>query len=254
MANYHFVYKDVEGASTQWDDIQRKLGNLPPKPPAFKPPSFTPAEDEDSKHKDKAWIDDRTEEQLEDLEDDPDLDDDRFLQEYRKKRLGELTQAAKVQRYGSVVPISGSDFVREVSQAPPDVWVVVILYKDGYPECGLLLQCLEQLATKYPATKFVKIISTDCIPHYPDCNLPTLLVYNNSAVKANYVGLHNFGRRCTPEGVALVLCQSDPVLNDGQSGSEPSSREAVLKGVRQRLIEKVVRDHEDDDDDGSSSD
>ncbi|KAI8030096.1 Signal peptide peptidase [Camellia lanceoleosa] len=54
MANYHFVYKDVEGASTQWDDIQRKLGNLPPKPPAFKPPSFKPAENEDSKHKDKA--------------------------------------------------------------------------------------------------------------------------------------------------------------------------------------------------------
>ncbi|CAL5421785.1 unnamed protein product [Camellia sinensis] len=54
MGNYHFVYNDVEGASTQWDDIQRKLGNLPPKPPAFKPPSFKPAEDEDSKHKDKA--------------------------------------------------------------------------------------------------------------------------------------------------------------------------------------------------------
>ncbi|CAL5346081.1 unnamed protein product [Camellia sinensis] len=54
MGNYHFVYKDMEGASTQWDDIQRKLGNLPPKPPAFKPPSFKPAEDEDSKHKDKA--------------------------------------------------------------------------------------------------------------------------------------------------------------------------------------------------------
>ncbi|RYQ96004.1 hypothetical protein Ahy_B08g091432 [Arachis hypogaea] len=34
-------------------------------------------------------------------------------------------------RFGSVVPISGSDFVREVSQAPSDVWVVVILYKDG---------------------------------------------------------------------------------------------------------------------------
>ncbi|CAA2954011.1 phosducin 3 [Olea europaea subsp. europaea] len=31
-----------------------------------------------------------------------------------------------------VVPISGSDFVREVSQASPDVWVVVMLYKDGY--------------------------------------------------------------------------------------------------------------------------
>ncbi|KAI8031964.1 hypothetical protein LOK49_LG01G01185 [Camellia lanceoleosa] len=54
MANYHFVYKDVEGALTQWDDIQRKLGNLPPKPPTFKPPSFKPTENKDSKHKDKA--------------------------------------------------------------------------------------------------------------------------------------------------------------------------------------------------------
>ncbi|KAL7231820.1 hypothetical protein ACSBR2_009952 [Camellia fascicularis] len=54
MANYHFVDKDVEGASTQWDDIQRKLENLPSKPPAFKLSSFKPVKDEDSKHKDKA--------------------------------------------------------------------------------------------------------------------------------------------------------------------------------------------------------
>ncbi|KAF5755215.1 putative phosducin, thioredoxin-like domain, Thioredoxin-like superfamily [Helianthus annuus] len=250
MADYHFVYKDVEGSSTQWDDIQRKLGNLPPKPPAFKPDPFTPAEDEDSKPKDKNWIDNKTEEQLEDLEDD--LDDDRFLQEYRRKRLAEMKKVVKIAKFGSIVPISGSDFVREVSQAPPDVWVVVILYKDGYPECGVLMQCLEELATMYPATKFVKIISTDCIPNYPDRNLPTVLVYNNGAVKANYVGLYTFGRRCTPEGVAMVLCQSDPVLNDGQNEGE-ASREAVLEGVRKRFIEKVISQHENDDD-GSSSD
>lgn len=81
--DYHFVYKDLDGASTQWDDIQRKLGNLPPKPPAFKPAPFAPADDQESKPKDKSWINDKTEEELEDLEDDPDLDDDRFLQEYR---------------------------------------------------------------------------------------------------------------------------------------------------------------------------
>lgn len=249
MADYHFVYKDVEGASTQWDDIQRKLGNLPPKPPAFKPPPFTPAEDQDSKPKDKTWINDKTEEELEELEDD--LDDDRFLLEYRKKRLAEMREATKIAKFGSVMPISGSDFIREVSQAPPDVWVVVILYKDSYPDCEILMQCFEELAKKYPATKFVKIISTDCIPNYPDRNLPTVLVYNNSAVKANYVGLHSFGRRCTPEGVALVLCQSDPVLNDGQVGSEQSKKD-ILAGVRKRFIEKVVTEHEDDD--GSSSD
>ncbi|KAL2335207.1 hypothetical protein Fmac_016420 [Flemingia macrophylla] len=247
MGDYHFVYKDLEGASTQWDDIQRKLGNLPAKPPAFKPPPFTPASDHQPK--DQTWLDSKTSEELEDLEDD--LDDDRFLQEYRKKRLAEMQEAAKVLRFGSVIPISGSDFIREVSQAPSDVWVVVVLYKEGIPECGLLLQSIEELAVRYPATKFVKIISTDCIPNYPDRNVPTLLVYNNGAVKGNYVGLHSFGRRCTPEGVALVLCQSDPVLNDGHNRNE-HSREAVIEGVRKRFLEKVVADHEEGDDEYSS--
>ena len=147
-----------------------------------------------------------------------------------------MREAAKVAKFGSVIPITGSDFVREVSQAPSDVWVVVILYKEGYfmrdlntklsffmrivvmfvmlmfflefsdriPECTLLMRCLEELATKYPATKFVKIISTDCIPNYPDRNLPTLIVYNNGSVKANHVGIHSFGRRCTPEGMLYL--------------------------------------------------
>ncbi|KAH7681893.1 Conserved phosducin-like protein [Dioscorea alata] len=251
MADYHFVYKDVEGASTQWDDIQRRLGNLPPKPAPFKPAPFNPADDPDLQPKSKSWIDERSPEELEDLEDDPELDDDRFLEEYRKKRLAEMREAVRVVRFGSVVPISGSDFVREVSQAPADVWVVVFLYKDGIQECAILLRCLEELARRYPGTKFVKIISTDCIPNYPDRNLPTVLVYNNSAVKATYVGLHQFGlRKCTPEAVALALCQSDPVLNDGQSGGD-ASRESVIDGVRKKFIEKVVNDRENDDDDSS---
>lgn len=46
--------------------------------------------------------------------------------------MSELREAAKVRRYGSVTPISGSDFVREVTQASAEDWVVVCLYKDGY--------------------------------------------------------------------------------------------------------------------------
>ncbi|KAF3537885.1 hypothetical protein F2Q69_00018798 [Brassica cretica] len=98
MADYHFVYKDVEGMSTQWDDIQRKLGNLPAKAPAFKPPSYTPEQDESSAPKDKSWFDKKTEDELEDLEDDKDLDDDRFLEEYRKKRLTKLREASHSQK------------------------------------------------------------------------------------------------------------------------------------------------------------
>jgi hypothetical protein len=165
--------------------------------------------------------------------------------------LSELREAAKVKRYGTVTPISGSDFVREVTQASAEDWVVVCLYKDGVAECSLLLGCLDELGSRYPATKFVKIISTDCIPNYPDCNLPTLLVYHHGAIKGTHVGLKSFGRRCTPESVALLLCQSEPVLNDGKGGDDDSSREAVMAGVRRQFIERVVKDHEDkDNDDG----
>lgn len=54
-------------------------------------------------------------------------------------------------------------------------------------------------------------------------------------------------------GVALVLCQSDPVLNDGQTGSD-SSRRSVLDGESKRLIEKFVAERENVEDDGDSSD
>jgi len=81
MADYHFVYKDVEGRSTEWDDIQRRLGNLPPKPEPFKPPPFAPKVDADKQPKSKEWLDEREPEELEELEDD--LDDDRFLEQYR---------------------------------------------------------------------------------------------------------------------------------------------------------------------------
>ncbi|KAM1166785.1 hypothetical protein PS2_028595 [Malus domestica] len=44
--------------------------------------------------------------------------------------LAERREAAEVTRFGAVVPIPGSDFMREMSQASLDVWVVVILYKE----------------------------------------------------------------------------------------------------------------------------
>lgn len=39
MADYHSVYKGPEGETTQWQDIQAKLGNYVPK---AKPKKFTP--------------------------------------------------------------------------------------------------------------------------------------------------------------------------------------------------------------------
>jgi hypothetical protein len=79
MAEYHTVYKGPEGETTQWEDIQVKLGNMAPKPKAWKPDAYRPEEAQqiDQQFLDKA----HDEQQLEDLQDQ--FDDDRALEEYR---------------------------------------------------------------------------------------------------------------------------------------------------------------------------
>ena len=45
---------------------------------------------------------------------------------------------------------------------------------------------------RFPAVKFLKSISTTCIPNYPDKNLPTIFVYFEGAMKSQLAGPLNF--------------------------------------------------------------
>lgn len=64
----------------------------------------------------------------------------------------------------------------------------------------MLEECLTELAKKYPQSKFVKIISTECIPNYPDKNVPTVLIYKDTQCLQHLIGLAPFGGpRTTPE-------------------------------------------------------
>lgn len=82
MTEYHTVYKGRE-ETTQWDDIQRKLGNLAPKEKPFKPEAFTPDVHEAATAKrGEDWLatcDDVGE--LSDAEDE--FQDDEFLEKFR---------------------------------------------------------------------------------------------------------------------------------------------------------------------------
>lgn len=73
------TYQRAEGESTQWEDIQRRLGNLPAAEPVWKPEAYKPQEEA---ARDRALLDSKASpEELEELEDD--FADDRFLEEYR---------------------------------------------------------------------------------------------------------------------------------------------------------------------------
>jgi len=69
------------------------------------------------------------------------------------------------------------------------------------PLCALLNQHLTSLASRFPATKFLKSISTTCIPNYPDKNLPTIFVYFEGEMKEQLIGPLAFrGMNITVEG------------------------------------------------------
>lgn len=69
----------------------------------------------------------------------------------------------------------------------------------------MLMNCLGQLADQYQHVKFLSMQSTDCIPNYPDSNLPTLLVYKDGQCRRTIVGLGTLGvDRISPESALYI--------------------------------------------------
>ena len=62
----------------------------------------------------------------------------------------------------------------------------------------------------------MKILSTDCIPGYPDVALPLLLIYQNGKCQHNLQGGLPFGGRLTPEHIANALLKLGAVANEEQ--------------------------------------
>lgn len=56
------------------------------------------------------------------------------------------------------------------------------------------------LAAKYPTVKFLKSISTTCIPNFPDKNLPTIFIYSEGEMKKQLIGALEFRPALTQDG------------------------------------------------------
>eukprot|EP01026_Neomeris_dumetosa_P040939 TRINITY_DN3386_c0_g1_i7.p2 TRINITY_DN3386_c0_g1~~TRINITY_DN3386_c0_g1_i7.p2 ORF type:complete len:245 (-),score=48.03 TRINITY_DN3386_c0_g1_i7:536-1270(-) len=244
MGDYHKVYKGQEGETTEWDDIQRKLGNYPEKEPVWKPAPFQPKQDEPTKDED--WLDKKDRDELDDLEDE--FADDRFLEEYRLRRIQEMQQAAaSKQGFGSVEFIRANEFVEKVterSKTNNGVYVVVFLFQEGNAACIGLEKCLVELAREFPQSSYVKMVSTECIPNYPDSNLPTVLIYYQGKCIKSLAGSSQFGgNRITSETVGFVLNRVGPICQHPEEDVE-NQLDKQIKG----FIKKTVEKYEDDSD------
>ncbi|GAA5931035.1 hypothetical protein JCM3775_000782 [Rhodotorula graminis] len=138
------------------------------------------------------------------------------LEHALEARKARERDALDKRRFGRVYNIGKVDYTRAVTEASneelpgePEGWgigVVCILFKDSVPESKKLMPLIAELASLYPSSKFVSIVSDHCIENYPDKNVPTLLVYRKGALMGQIVGLGSMnGMNATLRDVERVL-------------------------------------------------
>ncbi|ERE92717.1 phosducin-like protein 3 [Cricetulus griseus] len=274
-------------ADTEWNDILRKKGILPPKE-SLKELEKEEAEKEEQQllqqsvvdwasrscghtHRRKAkalrcllvhllivmllsmelnsvkTYEDMTLEELEENEDEFNEEDERAIEMYRQQRLAEWKATQLKNKFGDVLEISGKDYVQEVTKAGEGLWVILHLYKQGIPLCSLINQHLSGLARKFPDVKFVKAISTTCIPNYPDRNLPTVFVYLDGDIKAQFIGPLVFsGMNLTRDELEWKLSESGAIKTDLEENPKKPIEDRLLSSVRGSVPMRRDSDSEDD--------
>uniref|UniRef100_A0A2K5ZVY3 Phosducin-like protein 3 n=1 Tax=Mandrillus leucophaeus TaxID=9568 RepID=A0A2K5ZVY3_MANLE len=179
----------------EWNDILHKKGILPPK------------------------------ESLKELEEESDEEQHILQQSVKATKLKN--------KFGEVLEISGKDYVQEVTKAGEGLWVVLHLYKQGIPLCALINQHLSGLARKFPDVKFIKAISTTCIPNYPDRNLPTIFVYLEGDIKAQFIGPLVFGgMNLTRDELEWKLSECGAIMMDLEENPKKLIEDVLQSSVR----------------------
>lgn len=219
---------------TEWNDVLRAKGILPPKE---KKGDIT---EEDivsmleqtiqQKTGGKA-LEDMNLDELDELEDE---EEERILLQMRQQRMAEIRARSEKARFGDVREITAVDYVQEVNKAGDGIMVVLHLYKQGIPLCALLNEYMSRLAGRYPETKFLRAISTTCIPNYPDKNLPTIFVYFEGTMKSQLVGPLEFrGMNLTEDEFEYLLGRTGAIQTTIKDDPRPKVRDVMMSSLKQ---------------------
>ncbi|XP_019783639.1 phosducin-like protein 3 [Delphinus delphis] len=190
---------------------------------------------------------DMTLEELEDNEEEFSEEDERAIEKYRQQRLAEWKATQLKNKFGEVLEISGNDYVQEVNGAGEGLWVILHLYKQGIPLCSLINQHFSGLARRFPDVKFIKAISTTCIPSYPDRNLPTTCVCLEGDIKAEFIGPLVFGgTNLTMDELEWKLSESGAIKTSLEENPKKLIEDVLLSSVQYSIPTRRDSDSEDD--------
>uniref|UniRef100_A0A7S4JX89 Phosducin domain-containing protein n=1 Tax=Odontella aurita TaxID=265563 RepID=A0A7S4JX89_9STRA len=171
----------------------------------------------------------------------PDQDDDEdFLERYREKRFRELKHQSfrrPPTGYGDVLPISRSDWTREVNDASSGGrWVVVHLTPGSLPlrsplhldTCRVVEEAVGSLARRFHEVKFVSIPAASANESWPAERLPTLFCYRDGRLRDQMVGVEEFGGWGVTEGRVEWRLAGRGVL-ESELDSDPEPHRATVK-------------------------
>ncbi|KAH9513683.1 Phosducin-like protein 3 [Bulinus truncatus] len=231
---------------TEWNDALRRHKIIPQKEKELTEADIVNLVEQTVESKQQGrGLDELTLDELNEKEDDIDEEDERIFEEYRRQRLAELKAAQANARFGEVVEISKADYVSQVNNAGEGIWVVLHIYKDGIPICKLVNNFLTNLARKFPETKFLRSISTVCIPNYPDKNLPTIFVYYEGDLKKQWIGPFAFGgMNLKQDELEWMLSQVGAIKSDIEKPERAEVEDVLTSAIRQSRI-----NNEEDSDD-----
>lgn len=169
---------------------------------------------------------------LDELDELEDSEDESVLAEYRAKRIAEMQALATKARFGAVGEISGQDYVNEVNKAGEGIWVVLHLYARGVPLCALINQHLNELAQRFPATKFLKSIATTCIPNYPERNVPSIFIYFEGQIKKQIIGEIDLrGPNVTVDELEYILGRVGAVNTEIKEDPRPKVSDKLFRDL-----------------------
>ncbi|KAF2176165.1 thioredoxin-like protein [Zopfia rhizophila CBS 207.26] len=226
---------DDPNADTEWNDILRKHGIIPEKPPS-PTPMIEEALEEARRLAHENRLEGKGLEELAELEDDEDAD---FLEQYRKKRMEELSNISTSSVYNQVYHLQKPDYAKDVTETSAKAYVLVLLTSSHGTnvESRILIEMWRDLAKRFGDVKFCQMRADLCIEGYPERNTPTVLAYKDGDIKKQLVTLRELrGAKTTAEDLEKVLIDvgavrhGDPRLRRERTEDAEASSSRIRRG------------------------
>ncbi|MCJ1321582.1 hypothetical protein MMC15_006927 [Xylographa vitiligo] len=236
---------DDPNADTEWNDILRKHGVIPEKPPS-PTPIIEEALREAINQAHEKRLEGKDLDELDELEDE---EDEAFLARYRKQRVAELSSITQASIYNQVYPLQKPDYARDVTEASHNAYVLVHLTSSlgTNVESELLTELWRDLARKFGEIKFCEMRADLCIEGYPERNTPTILIYRNGDIQKQLVTLRELGGQSTKlEDLQRLLVDVGAVKDNDYRVSRSKANEPASKNLRGGTATTSVDDDDDD--------